>query len=97
MISIFLTADLNVENHLNRQFKQIESSKAWISDIIYIPVKEGFIYLTTLFDLYVRMFIGWSLSVGMSTDQASIQLVEWSLETEKSIKDLSFILIVVCQ
>lgn len=71
-----ITTDSNhdyliVENHLNRQFNQNEPSKAWVSDITYIPVKEGFLYLTTILDLHDRKLIGWSLNDGMSTDQSS--------------------------
>ncbi len=54
-----------VENVLKRQFKQDSPSKAWVSDIAYIPVKEGFLYLTTIIDLYDRKLIGWSLSRGI--------------------------------
>ena len=46
-------------------------SKVWVSDITYIQTKEGFIYRTTIMDLYDRKIIGWSLSDGMSTDDPS--------------------------
>ena len=72
-----ITTDSNhdyliVENHLNRQFKQTEPSKAWVSDITYILVKEGFFYLTTILDLYDRKLIACSLSDGMSINQTSL-------------------------
>jgi transposase InsO family protein len=38
--------------------------QSWVSDITYIRVKEGFLYLTTVLDLYDRKIIGWSLSSG---------------------------------
>jgi transposase InsO family protein len=49
-------------NVLNREFSVTEPSKVWVSDITYIRV-EGFLYLTTVLDLYDRKIIGWSLSV----------------------------------
>jgi transposase InsO family protein len=55
-------------------------SKAWASDINYIQTKEGFIYLTTIMDLYNRKIIGWSLSDGMSTEETT--LGKWLLKTE---------------
>lgn len=45
---------LIVENVLNREFIVKTPSKVWVSDITYIQTKEGFIYLTTIMDLYDR-------------------------------------------
>ena len=47
-------------------------SKAWVSDITYIQTKEGFVYLTTIMDLYDRKIIGWSLSDGMNIDETTL-------------------------
>jgi putative transposase len=66
-----------VPNILNREFSVTESSKVWVSDITYIRVKEGFIYLTTVLDLYDRKIIGWSLSNGMSVEETS--LAAWKM------------------
>ena len=63
---------LTVENILNREFVANKPSKVWVSDITYIQTKEGFLYLTTIMDLYDRKIIGWSLSDGMSTEQTSL-------------------------
>jgi len=62
---------LVVENVLNRKFTVNMPSKVWVSDITYIQTKEGFVYLTTIMDLYNRKIIDWSLSDGMSTDDPS--------------------------
>jgi transposase InsO family protein len=45
---------LIMPNVLNREFSVTEPSKVWVSDITYIRVKEGFLYLTTVLDLYDR-------------------------------------------
>lgn len=68
---------LVVENILNRQFLVSQPSKAWVSDITYIHTKEGFLYLTTIMDLYDRKIIGWSLSDGMSTNETT--LASWKM------------------
>ena len=68
---------LVVENILNRQFSVSKPSKAWVSDITYIHTKEGFLYLTTIMDLYDRKIIGWSLSDGMSTNETT--LTSWKM------------------
>lgn len=33
-----------------------------VSDITYIPTREGWLYLTVVLDLFTRMIVGWSLS-----------------------------------
>ena len=68
---------LLVENVLNRQFLVSSPSKAWVSDITYIHTKDGFLYLTTVMDLYDRKIIGWSLSDGMSTNETT--LASWKM------------------
>jgi len=73
---------LMVENVLNRQFSASEPSKVWVSDITYIYTKEGFMYLTTIIDLYDRKIIGWSLSNGMSTDETSLAAWKMAIKIE---------------
>ncbi|WP_304529136.1 IS3 family transposase [Flavobacterium sp. ALD4] len=51
---------LVVENVLNREFVVKMPSKFWVSDITYLQTKEGFVYLTTIMDVYDRKIIGWS-------------------------------------
>lgn len=63
---------LVVENVLDRNFVVTSKSKVWVSDITYIPTKEGFLYLTTIIDLYDRKVIGWALSSGMSTEETTL-------------------------
>ncbi|QZT39154.1 IS3 family transposase [Halosquirtibacter xylanolyticus] len=46
------------ENHLNRAFNPIRPSEVWVSDITYIPTDQGWLYLTTVIDLFDRKVIG---------------------------------------
>ena len=46
-------------NVLDRNFIAEKPAQAWVSDITYIQTKEGFMYLTTVIDLYDRKIIGW--------------------------------------
>jgi len=55
---------LVVGNVLGRDFSATGPSKAWVSDITYIRTAEGFLYLTTVIDLYDRKVVGWSLASG---------------------------------
>jgi len=49
------------ENLLNRQFETDKPNKVWLSDITYIWTQEGWLYLSTILDLYNRQVIGWSM------------------------------------
>ncbi len=81
---------LMVENVLNRQFSVSEPSKVWVSDITYIYTKEGFMYLTTIIDLFDRKIIGWSLSNGMSTDQTSLSAWKMAIKNRSVTTGLIF-------
>ena len=37
-------------------------NQVWAIDITYIPMKNGFLYLTAIIDVYSRYIVGWGLS-----------------------------------
>lgn len=51
-----------LQNILNRQFNPDRPNAAWCSDITYIRTSEGFVYLTSIMDLFSRKIIAWTLS-----------------------------------
>jgi len=56
------------ENILNRQFEptQVEGpDQVWVSDITYVPTREGWLYLAIVLDLAARVVVGWSMSDSM--------------------------------
>jgi putative transposase len=61
-----------VENVLNREFIVKEKNRAWVSDITYIATKQGWLYLTTVIDLFDRKAIGWALSETMKAKDTVI-------------------------
>lgn len=79
-----------MENVLKREFKVTEPSKVWVSDITYIHTQEGFVYLTTVIDLYDRKCIGWSISDGMSTEETSLAAWKMALKNRSVSKGLIF-------
>jgi transposase InsO family protein len=81
---------LVVENILNSVFTVTHPSKFWISDISYIQTKTGFLYLTTIIDLYDRKLIGWSLSQGMSTEETSLGAWRMAIKNRPVQKGLIF-------
>lgn len=51
-----------LKNILDENFNPPEPDAAWCSDITYIWTSEGFVYLTSVMDLYSRKIISWVLS-----------------------------------
>lgn len=49
-------------NILNEEFNPEVPNAVWCSDITYIWTYEGFVYLTSIMDLYSRKIISWVLS-----------------------------------
>lgn len=51
-----------LRNILNEKFNPEEPDVVWCSDITYIWTLEGFVYLTSIMDLYSRKIIAWVMS-----------------------------------
>jgi len=81
---------LVVENVLNRNFIAEKPAQVWVSDITYIQTREGFLYLTTVMDLYDRKIIGWSLSETMSTEETSLAAWKMAVKNRKIADGLIF-------
>lgn len=43
-------------------------NQVWATDITYIPMKNGFMYLTAIIDLYSRYVVHWSVSDSMEAE-----------------------------
>ena len=57
---------------LNRNFTTDQPGKVWTSDITYIAVKEGWLYLTVVEDLFNSEIIGWAMSDGLKAGETTI-------------------------
>ena len=55
-------------NSLNRNFSVNKLDQSWVADITYIYTKEGWLYLSTIMDLYSRRIIGWSMKNRITQD-----------------------------
>ena len=56
-----------LQNILDEQFNPERPNAVWCSDITYIWTMEGFVYLTSIMDLYLRKIIAWTLSKTLET------------------------------
>ncbi|WP_323572364.1 IS3 family transposase [Rhizobium sp. 28DA2] len=64
-----------VDNTLDRQFDVEAPDTAWVTDITYIRICEGFSYLAVAIDLYSRRVIGWAMQSRQTTDVVSQALL----------------------
>lgn len=51
-----------IRPYLLRGLSITKPNKAWAIDITFIPMANGFMYLTAIIDIYSRYIVGWGLS-----------------------------------
>lgn len=56
-----------IKPYLLRNLDITHSNQVWCTDITYIPMKRGFMYMTAIMDVYSRKILSWSVSNTMST------------------------------
>lgn len=49
-------------NHLKRQFDVTTPNTVWVTDITYIRIHEGWLYLAAVLDILSRQVVGWSMA-----------------------------------
>ena len=55
-------------NRLEQRFTAARPNERWVSDITFIPTREGWLYLAVIIDLYSRAVIGWAMQKRMKTE-----------------------------
>lgn len=56
------------ENLLDRDFTAARPNQKWLTDITYIPTREGWLYLAAVLDVFSRRIVGWSMSDRIDTE-----------------------------
>lgn len=64
-----------IKPYLLRGLKITHANQVWCTDITYIPMAKGFLYMTAFIDVYSRKIVGWGISNSMSK--------KWCLEVLK--------------
>jgi transposase InsO family protein len=49
-------------NLVQRKFDAATPNDCWLTDITYIPTREGWLYLAAILDLHSRAIVGWAMS-----------------------------------
>lgn len=77
-----------LENLLQRHFNPERPNAVWCTDITYIwTVADGFVYLTSVMDLYSRKIVAWTLSKTMEVEEVlkCIEIAKTRRNTEKPL------------
>lgn len=51
-----------IHPYLLRNLEIVRGNQVWEMDITYIPMQQGFMYLTAVIDVYSRVIVDWGLS-----------------------------------
>jgi len=74
---------------LDEQFNLERPNAVWCSDITYVWTIDGFVYLTSIMDLYSRKIIAWTLS-----DSLEVSCVTETIQKAKLRRNLDLPLII---
>lgn len=58
-------------NVLNQNFEATAPNQKWVTDITYLQVTGGWVYLAAVLDLFSRKIVGWSISESLATPLVS--------------------------
>lgn len=69
-----------VHPYLLRELTIDRANQVWAIDITYLPMANGFMYLTAIIDVYSRYIVGWGLSNTLDA-AASLAVVQEAVAT----------------
>ena len=55
-------------NLIDRNFTAAVPNRIWLADITYVETDEGWLYLSTVMDLYSRKIVGWAMRDHLRTE-----------------------------
>ena len=76
-----------LHNILDEKFNPEHPNSVWCTDITYIWTLDGFVYLTSIMDLYSRKIISWTLSETMEIINV-VNTIEKAKERRNTSKPL---------
>jgi putative transposase len=65
-------------------------NQAWVGDITYIPVCQGFSYLSLITDVYSQKIVGWHLSKDLSAKGCAEALKKATVQVKRSKSKVDF-------
>ncbi|WP_367372716.1 IS3 family transposase [Pseudomonas lini] len=76
-------------NILDRRFNPIQPNTLWAGDITYIKVKDSWLYLAVVMDLFSRRIVGWACSRTADTE-LSIKALRLAVALRRPMPELLF-------
>ena len=75
------------ENLLQQDFTPKQHNEKWVTDITYIRIQEGWVYLCVFIDLYSRAVIGWSMDKNINKQLVckGLNMALWRREFPKNV------------
>jgi putative transposase len=59
------------ENKLDRDFTADAPNRKWVTDITYLRIATGWVYLAVVVDLFSRKVVGWSIGTSLAAELVS--------------------------
>lgn len=63
---------------VNRDFTATRPDQLWVADVTYVPTLAGWLYLTTVLDVFSRRVIGWSMASHRKTTRSFVTFASTS-------------------
>lgn len=67
-----------IQPYLLKGLEIVKPNQVWEIDLTYIPMENGFLYLTAIIDVYSRYVVGWGISNSMDTD-ATLEVLKQAI------------------
>lgn len=80
--------ELIAPNRLENQPLPKSPNEVWVSDITYIPLEHGWVYLVAWMDLFSRRIVGWQIGLEMKTEMVKGALAQ-AIQRRKPPKGLT--------
>ena len=74
-------------NVVARNFEVDAPNVVWVTDITYIPTREGWLYLAAILDLFSRRVVGWATSDRIDR-QLTLDALDAALRTRRPVAGL---------
>jgi len=68
-----------IHSYLLKGLKITRPNQVWAIDISYLPMKNGFLYLTAIIDVYSRYIVGWGISNTMEAE-ATLSVLKQAIQ-----------------
>ena len=76
---------IRAKDLLNRNFYTDAPNKVWVTDFTYVPIRDGFAYVSFVIDLFSRRILSWASSTSHDTEfvEQALQLALWQRRIEQ--------------